>query len=134
MKIVAVGYVYIRDKKLLLVRSHNKHAFYLPGGKPVSGETDNETLARELREELSVDLTPLSVQPFQVFEAPAYGEPAGINVILRCYMGFHAGSMKPSSEIEEIGFFSSGEYNRMSETAPAVILLFRELKKRGLTG
>ena len=32
----------IRDKKLLLAFSNNKHAFYLPGGKTNDGETPAE--------------------------------------------------------------------------------------------
>ncbi|HUD19066.1 MAG TPA: NUDIX domain-containing protein [Patescibacteria group bacterium] len=133
MKIVAVGYVYIRRRKLLLVRSKQKQAFYLPGGKPQSGENDIQTLTRELREELSVEVIGSSIQPVGIFQAEAYGEPPGTEVMLRCFSGVHTGRMRPSSEIEEIGFFSYSDYRMMPATAPAVLLLFDALRKKGLT-
>jgi 8-oxo-dGTP diphosphatase len=47
----------VRERKVLLVsKSAAPEVFYLPGGKPDSGEGPLVTLARELREELDVEL------------------------------------------------------------------------------
>jgi 8-oxo-dGTP diphosphatase len=59
-----------RDNRLLLCHRHPERAWYpdvwdLPGGHVEHGETPNEALARELREELAVELqAPLGL-PFE---------------------------------------------------------------------
>ena len=40
--------------KLLVARSKGKALFYIPGGKRDEGESDHETLCREIDEELDV--------------------------------------------------------------------------------
>ncbi len=53
MKVVAAAVV--EDGKLLVVSKRAApDVFYLPGGKPEPGERPEETLERELREELGV--------------------------------------------------------------------------------
>src|SRR5687767_2646913 len=130
--IVAVAYIVIKDKKLLLTRSKGKKAFYMPGGKPKKEEGDIDTLVRELNEELSLAVEHVSLAHFGTFEAQAYGESEGVIVQLRCYIGTHTGVPQPQSEIEEMRHFSYGEYMQMNETAPAVRLLFQSLKTKGL--
>lgn len=44
----------IKNKKILVCRSHGKEYFFLPGGHIEYSETMQEALARELREELDV--------------------------------------------------------------------------------
>ena len=51
-----VGWVLIREKHMLCVRSTDKTLFYIPGGKREEGETGKDTLFREIWEELSVDV------------------------------------------------------------------------------
>jgi len=51
-----VALVHIHDRKLLVARSRGKDRWYLPGGKREPGESDEETLTREIREELSVEM------------------------------------------------------------------------------
>ncbi|WP_372348295.1 NUDIX domain-containing protein [Streptomyces sp. KL116D] len=55
MKVVAAAVV--EDGKLLVVsKQAAPDVFYIPGGKPEAGEQPEETLERELREELGVEL------------------------------------------------------------------------------
>ncbi|HEX7946094.1 MAG TPA: NUDIX domain-containing protein, partial [Phenylobacterium sp.] len=58
MIVEVVGAV-IRDAggRLLTVRKRGTQRFMLPGGKREPGEDDAEALARELREELGVEVT-----------------------------------------------------------------------------
>lgn len=57
-----VAWLHVVDGKLLAARSAGKDTWYLPGGKREEGESDVETLIREIAEELSVTLDPASAQ------------------------------------------------------------------------
>lgn len=57
-----IAWIYIQNRKILSTRSKGKDTFYLPGGKRETGESDVQTLTREIQEELSVDLLPESLE------------------------------------------------------------------------
>jgi 8-oxo-dGTP diphosphatase len=48
-----IAWVVIRDGRLLVARNRDREKFYLPGGRREAGETDAQTLAREVAEELT---------------------------------------------------------------------------------
>ena len=48
-----------------------KTAFFTPGGKREAGETDEEALIRECKEELTIDLATETIQPYSVFQVPS---------------------------------------------------------------
>jgi 8-oxo-dGTP diphosphatase len=125
--IETVAYIHIQDNKILLVKSHGKDAFYMPGGKREPGEDDTAALIREVKEELTVDLHPASIKHFGEFQAQAYGKPDGVTVQISCYFGEHQGTLKANAEIEEIAFFSYDEYFAQENTAPAVKLILAAL-------
>jgi 8-oxo-dGTP diphosphatase len=54
------------DAVLLVSKRSAPGVFYLPGGKPEDGEAPEATLARELHEELGVEL--VEARPFAVVE------------------------------------------------------------------
>ncbi|KTS59660.1 NUDIX hydrolase [Microbacterium testaceum] len=66
--------------RLLLVRKAGTTAFMQPGGKPEPGETAAETLARELAEEIRLDVDPAALEPLGEFSAVAANEP-GFEVV-----------------------------------------------------
>ncbi len=63
----AVRGVIFVDGKLLLIED-NKHEVKLPGGGQEEGETDIETLAREVREETGCTVIPETARPFGYIE------------------------------------------------------------------
>ena len=47
-----------------------KTAFFTPEGKREAGESDEEALIRECKEELTIDLATETIQPYGVFQVP----------------------------------------------------------------
>lgn len=60
------GIIFV-DGKLLLIED-SKHEVKLPGGGQEEGETDMETLIREVREETGCTVIPETVRPFGYIE------------------------------------------------------------------
>jgi len=79
----------------------------LAGGKRESGESDQEALVRECREELSVSLVRESITPYGTFEAQAFGKPEGTTVRMTCYTADYEGTLQASNEIEELKWIRS---------------------------
>lgn len=61
-----VAWIYVVDGKVLGARSAGKDTYYFPGGKRESGESDAETLIREVEEELSVQILPETIAEFRL--------------------------------------------------------------------
>jgi 8-oxo-dGTP diphosphatase len=85
---------------VLLVRKRGTESFMQPGGKREPGESDLDSLSRELREELGCDVVPGTTRKLGVFEAPAANEP-GQRVRATIYAASLAGGIACQAEIEE---------------------------------
>lgn len=99
-----LAWLYIQEGKLLSARSKNKTLFYLPGGKREIGESDEQALVREIKEEVSVDLISNSIKYAGTFKAQADGKDIDTIVKLTCYFADFTGDLCPDAEIEEINF------------------------------
>ncbi|WP_235879687.1 NUDIX hydrolase [Polyangium aurulentum] len=124
-----LAWLHIQDARLLCARSRGKAAFYLPGGKREPGESDAEALARELREELSIEILPETMVHVAEFAAQADGMPPGTTVRLTCYRAEHRGQITPAAEIEEVRWIGYEDRERCS---PAGKLVLDWLKDRGM--
>ncbi|MEO3743414.1 NUDIX domain-containing protein [Plantactinospora sp. B5E13] len=120
-----VAWIRIEDGRILSTRSRGKDVYYLPGGKREPGESDIETLLREVEEELTVSVLAETARPAGVFEAPAHGHPAGVRVRMTCYTGDYRGTLTPSSEIAEVVWLGYADRDRVS---PVDQVIFDELR------
>ena len=124
-----LAWFYIKDKQLLAARSKGKDAFYIPGGKREAGESDEEALLREIREELSIDLIPETIHYLNTFAAQAHGKPEGTMVQMTCYQADFRGEIQIDSEIEELCWIRHGDHEKCS---PVVVLILDWLLAQGL--
>jgi len=118
-----VGWVHVRDGRLLTVRSTGKDRFFMPGGKVEPGETDEQALVREIREELGVRLDPATVRDAFVAEAPGHGL-GGRLVRMHClYADPLPGSPEPAphAEIAELAWLTAADAERVPPAGRIVL-------------
>jgi 8-oxo-dGTP diphosphatase len=126
-----VAWIHIEDRKVLFVRSAGKTAFFTPGGKREAGESDLQTLTREVKEELGVDILPNTVKYVDTFKAEAGNPPVkDLWVQIKCYTAEYSGRLQVNSEIEELGWFWSGTDGQYITSVGA--LLLKSLKEQDL--
>ncbi|MGW3890134.1 NUDIX hydrolase [Micromonospora chokoriensis] len=109
-----VAWILIEDGRVLSTRSEGEDVWYLPGGKREPGETDLETLRREVHEELSVDVDVRGAVHIGTFTAQAHSHAAGITVRMTCYRAGYRGQLQPASEIAEMAWLGYADRHRTS--------------------
>ena len=109
-----IAWIHLEERRLLTARNAGRDRFYLPGGKREPGESDLETLVRELDEELAVSVDPATAARVGTFEALADARTDGLVVRLTCYTATHTGELVPSREIDEIAWLTAREGDRVS--------------------
>lgn len=124
-----IAFIYLKDGKILSTLSKGKDTYYIPGGKRESGESDEETLIRECKEELTIDIKRNSIKYYGTFEAQAHGKSEGVLVKMTCYTADFYGNLEASSEIEEIRWL---DYNDLNKISPVDKLIFADLYDKGL--
>lgn len=129
MLIDTVAWVRIEGGRILCGRPRGKDVFYIPGGKREGAESDLETLVREIKEELTVLLDPKTVVHAGTYEAGAPGLLNGTVVRMACYTAEYQGDLMPSSEIEEVAWFSYADRNLVPRVDQ---MLFDDLKAGGM--
>ena len=94
----------LKNNKVLMVKKEGEPHFIMPGGKVLKGETPEQTLKRELKEELNVEL--ISMKFFRTWEAPHFKDKNKI-VKMETYFVEISGEPKETSEINEIKWIDS---------------------------
>lgn len=110
-----IAFIEIQKGKILSTKTIGKTKYYIPGGKRESGESDEQTLIREVAEELSVTIIPNTAEYIGTFSAQSDGAEEGINVIMTCYKAKYSGTLKANSEIEEIKWLTYNDLDIISE-------------------
>ena len=125
-----IAFIYLKDGKILSTLSKGKDTYYIPGGKREGNETDEETLIRECKEELDIDIKKDTIKYYGTFEAQAHGKAEGILVKMTCYMAEFKGQLKAISEIQEMKWL---DYSNLDvKISPVDELIFKDLFEKKL--
>lgn len=122
-----IAWIRIEDGAILSTRSRGKDVYYIPGGKREHGESDIDTLVREIDEELSVAIAADTAQHMGTFEAQAHGQPDGVIVRMTCYTADYRGTLAASHEIEELIWLNYADRDRV---APVDKIIFDRLHEQ----
>ena|SRR5579864_5555870 len=102
---VAAAAVIVDGRLLLVSKAAAPGVFYLPGGKPEPGESAEECLRREVREELGVQLTSLAFH--ETVHAPAALE--GVPMTMEVFRAELSGEPSACGEIARIAWYRRSE-------------------------
>ncbi|WSQ06879.1 NUDIX domain-containing protein [Streptomyces sp. NBC_01231] len=108
-----VAWVLVRDGRVLVTRNRGVDVFYFPGGKREPGESDAETLAREIDEELQSRVDTSTMMHVGTFETRRDSD-GRTEFRMICYTAEHTGPLIPSREIAESDWFGYGDRARVS--------------------
>ncbi|MBB3725967.1 NUDIX hydrolase [Nonomuraea dietziae] len=123
-----IAWIHVADGKILSTRSRGKDVYYIPGGKREPGETDLDTLTREIDEELAITILPATARHIGTYQAQAHGHTDGVTVRMTCYTAEYHGTPTPSAEIEELIWLSYTDRERVS---PVDQIIFDHLHQSG---
>lgn len=126
-KIDKIALIYIRNNKVLATLAKGKDKYYMPGGKRELGESNIDTLCREIKEELSVDINRDTVRLYGIFEAQADDKEETF-IKISCYTGEYQGILKANSEIERYDWL---KYEDIDKVSAFCKLIFEDLLKKG---
>lgn len=99
--------IIIQDRALLVERSRGKEHFIAPGGKIEPGETPQQALVRELKEEFGITVMEHSLERFGTFNAAAAGRVETQVEMDVFIVNDYIGTPSPQSEVEEIRWVTS---------------------------
>ncbi|WP_300267954.1 NUDIX domain-containing protein [Microbacterium sp.] len=99
---VSAAIIHDADGRVLVVRKHGTTRFMQPGGKPEPGESAAQTLARELAEELDLQVDETELRPLGRFISAAANEP-GHRVVADAFaLTVDADAVRVQAEIAEL--------------------------------
>lgn len=129
MEIHKIAAIILKDKKTLVVKKNLGDIFISPGGRVEGEETPEQTLRRELKEELDVNL--ISMKPFGIFRDKSTYEDA--QLIMDTYFAEIEGELKPQAEIEKFEWVGK-DYDKQNIKIASILhrFIFPKLIEEGL--
>lgn len=124
----------VKDKKLLVVKTPGQDFFKSAGGKLEPSETAQQTVIRELKEELNVDVAESDLELLGTFYVPALGkghegETLRSDVFIVKNL---VGKPKASREVEEIRWVDSKDLANLNFGNIIKLHAIPLLKEKGL--
>ncbi len=110
-----IALIKIKNGQILSTKSKGKNKYYISGGKRENNETDQQTLIREIQEELNVQILRESIEYVGTFKAQSDGAIEGVIVKMTCYKTNYIGQPKENNEIEKIKWLNYKDLNIISE-------------------
>jgi 8-oxo-dGTP diphosphatase len=113
--LVVSALVLVRDRRLLMVTARGRDVLYLPGGKREAGETGEDALVRETREEVGLELDRGTVRELSTVRTQAHGEPDGRLVHMTLYAAeplVGSPPATPSAEVGSLHWVTSADVDR----------------------
>jgi 8-oxo-dGTP diphosphatase len=96
-------------RQVMFARSRGQTLSYTLGGKVDHGETLEQALARECKEEGDIDLIPGTIRWYFTFEGPCHGYVEGTILKMHCFTAKFTGIPRPMNEVEELVYL--GDYD-----------------------
>lgn len=124
-----IAWIHTKEGEILSTLSKGKSTYYIPGGKRERDETDLETLVREVKEELDVDIVLDTVEYLGIYEAQSDGDAEGVKIIMTSYIGDYVGELKARSEIDRFEWHTMSDIKKVSAVDKIIYL---DLFSRGL--
>jgi 8-oxo-dGTP pyrophosphatase MutT (NUDIX family) len=121
-----IAFIETKNGQILSTKSKGKSTYYIPGGKREFGETDEQTLIREISEELDVQIKNDTIKYIGTFRAQSDGAKEGVLVKMTCYKAEYEGILSPKSEIEEIRWLNYKDVNIVSEVDKKIFKFLNE--------
>jgi 8-oxo-dGTP pyrophosphatase MutT (NUDIX family) len=118
-----IGLAAIENNRLLLLKKKGLSQLIMPGGKIEEGETPEQCLKREIKEELNACVEELKF--LGKFEDKASGSSDVVSIEL--YAGRIKGVLKSQNEIESYVWFGEGSKEALSPIVQNKILPFLNL-------
>lgn len=97
---------------MLVARNHDRRLFLLPGGHREAGESDAQTLVREIREELTVAIDPATMTHVGTYAGPRDRLDETFRMV--AYTAAYSGEPTPANEIAELAWFDHTDRARVT--------------------
>lgn len=105
--IYKAGGILLKDRTMLVERSRGKEIYLAPGGKVEQDETPEQTVIRELGEEVGITVTAEQLDFFGTFYAPAATHPDQTIRMDVFVVQNWEGDPKPGAEVQELRWITS---------------------------